>query len=32
MKGDLLKGKEVFRTNCASCHKIGDMGVESDPT
>jgi putative heme-binding domain-containing protein len=31
MKGDPFKGKEVFRTNCASCHKIGDMGVEVGP-
>jgi putative membrane-bound dehydrogenase-like protein len=31
MKGDLFKGKEVFRTHCASCHKIGDLGVEVGP-
>ena len=31
MKGDAAKGKEVFRANCASCHKIGDIGVGVGP-
>jgi putative heme-binding domain-containing protein len=31
MTGDPERGKEVFRANCASCHKIGDIGVEVGP-
>jgi putative membrane-bound dehydrogenase-like protein len=28
LKGDPTKGKLVFKTNCASCHKLEDVGVE----
>jgi putative membrane-bound dehydrogenase-like protein len=31
LKGNLARGREVFRTNCASCHRIGDLGVDVGP-
>ena len=31
MKGDHIKGKEVFRKNCATCHKFDDMGYQVGP-
>ena len=31
LKGDLLKGKEVFRANCASCHKVATLRVVVGP-
>lgn len=31
MKGDHNKGKEVFRKNCATCHKFDDMGYQVGP-
>jgi len=32
MKADPHRGKEVFKKNCAACHKIGDVGVEVGPS
>jgi putative membrane-bound dehydrogenase-like protein len=29
--GDAAKGKEVFTKNCATCHKLGDIGREVGP-
>jgi putative membrane-bound dehydrogenase-like protein len=29
--GDAAKGKAVFEKNCASCHKLGDVGQEIGP-
>ncbi len=31
MPEDKLAGKTVFQTNCASCHKIGEDGVDIGP-
>ena len=31
MIGDPARGREVFRKNCATCHKIGDIGVNVAP-
>lgn len=31
MKGDPLKGRELFAKNCVTCHKIGDLGVNVAP-
>lgn len=28
MKGDLEKGKAIFKTNCAACHKLDGVGEE----
>lgn len=32
MKADPRHGKEVFRKNCATCHKIGDVGNDVGPS
>lgn len=32
MKADALRGKEVFKKNCAVCHKVGDVGVDVGPS
>ena len=31
LKGDHLKGKEIFRKNCATCHKFDGMGYQVGP-
>lgn len=31
MKADSLRGRKVFEKNCATCHKIGDTGVNVAP-
>jgi putative heme-binding domain-containing protein len=28
MKGDLAKGREVFRKNCTACHRLENTGYE----
>jgi putative heme-binding domain-containing protein len=30
-RGDVTRGKEVFRRVCSGCHRIGDMGSEAGP-
>ena len=30
-KGDALRGRSVFQKNCATCHKVGDLGVRVGP-
>lgn len=30
--GDAAKGKTIFEKNCASCHKLGDVGQEIGPS
>jgi putative membrane-bound dehydrogenase-like protein len=30
-KGDAVRGKEVFKNNCAKCHRHGDMGERIGP-
>jgi putative membrane-bound dehydrogenase-like protein len=30
-KGDARKGQEVFRKNCATCHRLSGIGVEVGP-
>jgi putative membrane-bound dehydrogenase-like protein len=32
LKADARHGKEVFKKNCATCHKIGDVGTEVGPS
>jgi putative membrane-bound dehydrogenase-like protein len=32
LKADPRHGKEVFRKNCSTCHKIGDVGVDVGPS
>lgn len=32
LKADPHRGKEVFKKNCATCHKIGDVGIEVGPS
>ncbi|HWA98148.1 MAG TPA: c-type cytochrome, partial [Pirellulales bacterium] len=32
LKGDPRRGKEVFRKNCSTCHKLGDVGVDVGPS
>jgi putative heme-binding domain-containing protein len=32
MKADARRGKEVFKKNCATCHKVGDVGTEVGPS
>ena len=32
LKADARHGKEVFRKNCATCHKVGDVGVDVGPS
>ncbi len=31
LKGELKKGKELFDTNCSTCHKIGNTGNDIGP-
>ena len=31
MKGDPARGKEIFRKNCATCHRVGGIGVDVGP-
>ena len=31
MKGDAQRGREVFRKNCANCHRVAGVGVEVGP-
>ncbi len=31
LKGDTRKGQEVFRKNCATCHRLAGVGVEVGP-
>ena len=31
MAGNTEKGKGIFKTNCANCHKIGEIGAEIGP-
>lgn len=31
LKGDPTKGREVFRKNCATCHRVGGIGVDVGP-
>ncbi|HEY8506531.1 MAG TPA: PVC-type heme-binding CxxCH protein, partial [Gemmataceae bacterium] len=30
-KGDALRGREVFRKNCANCHEVGGVGTRVGP-
>jgi len=30
-KGDAKKGREVFKKNCATCHRVADIGVDVGP-
>lgn len=30
-KGDVTAGAEVFKKNCSSCHRVGDVGYELGP-
>ncbi|MFN4257807.1 MAG: PVC-type heme-binding CxxCH protein [Gemmataceae bacterium] len=30
-KGDAVKGKEIFRQNCAACHHIAGIGMQAGP-
>lgn len=30
-RGDVARGKQVFRAACSGCHRIGDMGSEVGP-
>jgi putative heme-binding domain-containing protein len=31
LEADALRGREVFARNCASCHRIGDLGTDVAP-
>jgi putative heme-binding domain-containing protein len=31
MKGDAARGRKVFETSCATCHRIGDLGKDAGP-
>jgi len=31
LDGDVIRGRAVFSTNCASCHRVGDVGVNVGP-
>jgi putative membrane-bound dehydrogenase-like protein len=31
LKGDAKKGQEIFRKNCATCHRLNGIGVEVGP-
>ncbi len=31
LKGDALRGKEVFQKNCATCHRVAGVGVDVGP-
>jgi putative heme-binding domain-containing protein len=30
--GDLAKGRELFKTTCATCHRFGDLGADVGPS
>jgi putative membrane-bound dehydrogenase-like protein len=30
-KGDALRGREIFKKNCATCHQVAGIGVEVGP-
>lgn len=32
LTADPRRGKEVFKKNCATCHKVGDVGTEVGPS
>lgn len=32
MQADPRRGKEIFRKTCATCHKVGDVGVDVGPS
>jgi putative heme-binding domain-containing protein len=32
MKGDRGRGKKVFQTSCAACHRVGEIGHEVGPS
>ena len=32
LTADPRRGREVFKKNCASCHKVGDVGIEVGPS
>ncbi|MCE9608273.1 MAG: c-type cytochrome [Planctomycetia bacterium] len=32
LQADARRGKEIFRKTCATCHKIGDVGVDVGPS
>ena len=31
MKGDASRGRKVFETSCATCHRVGDLGKDVGP-
>jgi putative heme-binding domain-containing protein len=31
MKGDAVRGRKVFETSCATCHRAGDLGKDVGP-
>ena len=31
LNGDPARGKEIFRKNCATCHRVGGIGVDVGP-
>jgi putative heme-binding domain-containing protein len=31
MKGDAARGKKIFETSCATCHRAGDLGKDVGP-
>ncbi len=31
LKGEPIHGRQVFKANCAQCHRIGDLGVDVAP-
>jgi len=31
MKGDVSRGRKVFETSCATCHRVGDLGKDVGP-
>ncbi len=31
MEGDPNRGREVFRQNCSTCHKVADIGIDVGP-
>lgn len=31
IKGDLARGREIFRAQCATCHQVGEIGVRVGP-
>src|SRR5439155_25004977 len=32
LKGDAKKGQEVFKKNCATCHRLAGIGVDVGPS